>query len=211
VITESGTLPVDTTLFDIRDLTGHVNEICDTGITSIPDFLRKSARKQLLDELHAMSQEEAPAVVGPYDVRQKYNFSTTFAKQSLYVGVAKVLQEHLNAIFKNHPKKLLSKPLEFNDLAAHRYPPGGGISPHRDGLKYLNIIAVLVLEGEGRFCLCDDRDGTNPREIGNAPGDLLLMRASGFNKQDVQPFHFVDQISAPRTSFALRHKRPMQK
>ena len=68
-------------------------------------------------------------------------------------------------------------------------------------------MCVFVLEGMGRFCLCDDRDGKNSRAVRNDPGDLILMRAPGFAGADIQPFHFVDRIVRRRTSFALRQKK----
>ncbi|MFT5849620.1 MAG: hypothetical protein ACI9H6_000433 [Patiriisocius sp.] len=192
-------------LFSNRHLLGHCQEILQTGITCIPSFLTKETRKNLLTELSSTPLEDAKPLVGPHNIKQSYTFTTDFDEQGTFCAVRDVLQTQLNGTAKD----LLSEPLSFTDLVTQTYTPPCpvGISPHRDGLKYLNIVAVFILEGSGRFCMCDDREGSNPREIQNEPGDLLLMRAPGFGGGDIQPFHFVNEIKTKRTSFALRHTR----
>ena len=91
---------------------------------------------------------------------------------------------------------------------AERYAPGSrGITPHRDHLRYGGLVALVILSGDGRFCLCRDRCGSNAREIAAGPGDALLMRAPGLAGSSDRPFHFLDQITKERLSFGLRWDR----
>jgi len=195
-------------LFNNRTLVGHIAEMKQEGITCVPHFLHEQTRIGMLQELDSAHLHTAAPEVGAYKIKQDYQYTGDFAADSLFISVQKALQTQLNISCESALPGCLSVPLEFTDLLAHRYRPTDlGISPHRDGLKYLNIIAVFVLEGQGRFGMCDDREGTNTREVRNEPGDLLLMRAPGFCGENIQPFHFVDQIVTQRTSFALRHNR----
>lgn len=62
-----------------------------------------------------------------------------------------------------------------------------------------------MLGGAGRFLICGDRSGSGAREIPFAPGDLLLMRAPGFQGRGDRPFHAVRDITAGRYILGLRH------
>lgn len=189
-------------------LVDHLEEVRVHGIASIPEFLTKEVCMTLLSELGSCTLTEAEAETGPFRIKQSYLYTTSFTSTSHFIGLAKALEQQLNSTCATHFPTYLSTPLHFTDLVVQRYQPCPvGISPHRDGLKYLNLIALFVLEGKGKFCLCDDRDGSNPREVFNEPGTLLLMRAPGFLGEKVQPFHFVGDIETQRTTFALRHSK----
>ena len=98
--------------------------------------------------------------------------------------------------------------LLFNDLMLQRYSVGEvGITPHRDRTGYRNLVCLFVLEGQGRFYVCNDRQGRGAREIPHAPGDVLLMRAPGFQRSAERPFHFVRDIQSPRYVFGLRQEQ----
>jgi hypothetical protein len=93
----------------------------------------------------------------------------------------------------------------FNDAVAQRYAPTRcGISPHRDHLRYVNLVANLVISGSGRFYICDDRAATNAREIPGPDGSLLLMRAPGFDESRHRPFHMLGEVARERLILGLR-------
>jgi alkylated DNA repair dioxygenase AlkB len=164
-------------------------------------------RHELLAELETLTFSEQPERFGAYNVFQRFSAIETFDATSACARFASHTAHTLNDWFQSGTYDVLAQPLVFTDLVANRYPPGEmGISPHRDGKSFINIIAVAVLEGKGRFCFCDDRDGTNPREVIHQPGDIILMRGVGFNGRNFQPFHFVDQITARRTTFGMRQR-----
>ncbi len=174
---------------------------------SLPNALTAQTRELLLAELEQSVLEEQPREYGKYATKQSFSAVSSFAPESKFLKVKELLQNHLAKKFGAVRPCPLVKELKFTDLVVQRYPAGPvGISPHRDGKGYINLIAVFVLEGEGRFCFCDDREGTDPRAIVHEPGDLILMRGAGFLGSDIQPFHFVDKITKRRTTFALRQR-----
>lgn len=93
----------------------------------------------------------------------------------------------------------------FNDLVIQHYPETDcGISPHRDHVKYVKLIANLAIEGHGRFYICPDRTGADAREIPAAPGDAILMRGPGYRGRTDRPFHAVGAVESPRLVLGLR-------
>ncbi len=95
--------------------------------------------------------------------------------------------------------------LPLNDLVLQRYPPGArGITPHRDHVRYVGLVVIVQMSGDGRFGLCADRSGTGARVLDAGPGDGILMRAPGFGGSKHRPFHFLDGITAERYSLGIR-------
>ena len=98
--------------------------------------------------------------------------------------------------------------LALNDLVLQRYPPGArGITPHRDHVRYVGLVAIVQLSGDGRFGLCADRGGADSRVLEAGPGDGILMRAPGFGSVKHRPFHFLDGITVERYSLGMRCDR----
>lgn len=101
-----------------------------------------------------------------------------------------------------------SSPLDLNACVLQRYQRGSiGITPHRDGLRFVNLVCIFVIAGRGRFYICADRAGNAPREISAPPGNVILMRAPGFLAAGERPFHYVADIQDTRLTFALRQTR----
>ena len=88
-----------------------------------------------------------------------------------------------------------------------KYEKGSiGITPHRDGLRYKNMICNFNINGRGRFFICSDRSGKDSKEVDFPPGNLLLMRAPGFFGGNKRPFHYVTDISETRYVLGLRQR-----
>jgi hypothetical protein len=168
-------------------------------------ILRDAARQRLLEEARTLPFIAAPAIVKPYGVRQRYAAVTAFPRGSGFRSLWEAFQELLDDRLARLPARPFATSLCFNGSALHRYPPGPlGISPHRDSARSVNLIAIFVLEGRGRFFICRDRDGRDAVDLPNASGDLILLRAPGFMGADVRRFHGVAEIAEQRTTFALR-------
>lgn len=177
------------------------------GIVSIPGVLEQNTRDILLRKLSMRQPQKAEAEVGPHRVKQCYDYFDNLLTDTSFQTLASDLTHIIERWTKRNPG-FFSQPVQFTDLMAQRYEPGPfGISPHRDGLRYINLVALFVLKGQAEFCLCDSRSGANPVSIENEPGSLLLMRAPGFCGEDFQPFHFVGKISSQRISLGLRQLR----
>ena len=98
--------------------------------------------------------------------------------------------------------------LPLNDLVLQRYPPGArGITPHRDHVRYVGLVVIVQMSGDGRFGLCADRSGAGARVLDAGPGDGILMRAPGFGGAKDRPFHFLDGITVERYSLGMRSDR----
>lgn len=190
--------------FKAIDVPRSISEMVRIGVVSVPDFLTDTTRKSLLHNLSTYEFEKEPEEKGEFRVQQHFSARTEFFPGGRIWNFAKELDGYLGQVF----EETLSTSLSFTNLMAIRYQPGlVGISSHRDGKSFINIVAVLVLEGDARFCVCSDRYGNNACEIENPPGSLLLMRAPGFLGEDVQPFHFVDHVRSTRTTLAFRQKK----
>ncbi len=81
----------------------------------------------------------------------------------------------------------------------------------RDSARYINVACLFTLPGDARLYLCSDRAGLDKREIDNAPGTVVFLRALGFLGSDGRPFHTITEICVPRVSFGLRQLREAAK
>ena len=185
-----------------------VQSIDKDGAVSISNFLNDEIRLSLLKELKKYRLRKQPEVYGRYDVKQAFSSVEEFRRDSLFLQVKNEVEEFLREKFETCIPYPLDGLLQFTDIVVQRYPSGlGGISAHRDGKSFLNLVVVMVIEGTGRFCLCDDREMSNIRVVPNEAGSLILMRAVGFLGKDIQPFHFVHHITKKRTILALRQMK----
>ena len=172
--------------------------------------LTDAYRAWLLDEARAAPFREARPVVGRGErlVRQRMGVHDGFGPDSRFRDLAR----HYQAVWDTWLSSVAARPFEcplvFNDLMLQVYEPGEtGITPHMDRTSYRNLICLFVLEGRGRFGVCEDRSGNGARIIAHEPGDVVLTRAPGFRHSDRRPFHFLDRITERRYVFGLRHER----
>lgn len=183
-----------------------LQELTQYGATSFP-LLSERARLRLLDKARLCHFTPEEVVVPPYNVRQEVSSCSEFPDDSDLWRFRDMLQGFLLQHFSREAlcSDLFQTPLFFNDLTIRKYEKRScGITPHRDSAKLVNLIAIVNLEGEARFCVCDDREGTNTREIDHRSGMVLLLRAPGFLWTDFRPFHFVGEVTQERYTFALR-------
>lgn len=140
------------------------------------------------------------------EVTQDFELTMEIAPDHPLRGLAAALTELTLAALARLEPDPLPQGLVYNDLIVQRYPAGSsGISPHRDHVRYVGLVALLTFSGDAVFHLCEDRAGKNPRRYGMAPGGITLMRAPGFAGSDHRPFHTVTGIRLPRLSLGLRH------
>ena len=123
--------------------------------------------------VEALSLRTARPVVGAGEriVRQDFEVCTEIPETSPLRSLA----ESLERLMVDSLDRLASSPLalrlRFNDLIVQRYRAGSsGISPHRDHVRYVGLVLVVVLAGDGRFCVCEDRSGTGARGRGRPRG-----------------------------------------
>src|SRR5919199_2279512 len=200
-------------LFVLSDLgSGEIlEELSSVGATSV-SILDEDFRMALLKEAEGYHYRPEDETVGSGDrlVRQEVSSFENFSAESRYV----LLRDSFQELLERSLAKLESCPFEtalgFNSMVLQRYEKGSiGITAHRDGSSFINLVCVFVINGRGRFYLCSDRSGRDAREVDASPGNVIVMRAPGlFSSEDNRPFHYVTGIRETRYTFGLRQNAP---
>ena len=190
-----------------------LEELLSVGATSIW-LLEENFRVALLEEAEDYDYQPEDEIVGSGDsvVRQQVSSFDVFPDHSGYVLLKESFQDLLEQRMAQLEAYPLETSLDFNSMVLQRYEEGSlGITPHRDGLSYVNLVCVFIIGGRGRFYVCSDRSGRDAKEIDASPGNVIFMRAPGlFEAEDNRPFHYVSQIEEPRYTFGLRQKKEPQ-
>jgi hypothetical protein len=190
-----------------------LEELSSMGATSV-SLLEEDIRLALLKEAQGYDYEPEDEVVGSGDrvVRQQVSSFDGFPEHSDYVLLRDSFQGLLEQRLAELEAYPFETPLGFNSMVLQRYEEGSlGITPHKDGLSYINLVCVFVIGGWGSFYVCSDRSGKDAIEIDASPGNVILMRAPGlFGARDNRPFHYVTKIEETRYTFGLRQKKELQ-
>ena len=163
---------------------------------------------ELVESCGRLAFRDASPVLGKpgHEVYQDLELTTDIPQDSPLLAMAKRLETELQEALDRLVPASLDYPFVINDFIVQRYSPGRqGITPHRDHIRYRGLVAIIVLSGEGKFWVCDDREGGNARAIPETPGSLLLMRAPDFAGRSDRPFHALSDITETRYSFGMRH------
>ena len=116
-----------------------------------------------------------------------------------------LMKETVESFFHEVDPYLFTNTLDFNEMSLQCYPVGGGISPHVDGKKFQNLIALIIIGGKGSLYTCDDRAGKNPVPVDCSPGRLVLLPARNFLQEYPDtPFHFLKNVTSKRYVIGLR-------
>jgi hypothetical protein len=193
---------------DMLNLEPLFRQMEERGAVSHP-LLAEDFRQALLEEAGGYTYQPEEEVVGSGErtVRQQMGTLETFPAGSRYLLLRDAFQELMDRSLAALPVYPFQSTLTFNSLSLQKYEPGSiGITPHLDSLRYINLICLFVIGGQGRFFVCTDRSGRDSIEIDAAPGNLILMRAPGFMGSQARPFHYVTEIPETRYSFGLRQK-----
>lgn len=197
---------------DKFDIYAVIDELAREGATSVP-ILSEDFRLALHKEAESYPYTPEAEVVGTGNkiVRQQLAGFSDFPPDGQYSR----LKDAFQTLLDNHLTALKSYPfatkLNLNAMAMNKYESGSiGITPHRDRLKYINLVCIFNIAGRGRFYLCDDRTGSNAREIDSSTGSVILMKAPGFMNSQ-RPFHYVTDIQSTRYTFGLRQQAAISK
>ena len=192
------------------DTASILKDLSSLGATSIR-LLDEDFRVALLKEAQDYTYEPEDEIVGSGGrvVRQQLSSFEDFPEDSAYILLKNSFQDLLEERFAWLGTYPFEMALGFNSMVLQRYEEGSiGITPHRDGLSYINLVCVFVIGGQGSFYVCSDRSGNDSIEIDASPGNVIFMRAPGFlGSEDNRPFHYVTDIREPRYTFGLRQKR----
>ncbi|QYO63081.1 hypothetical protein [Leptolyngbya sp. 7M] len=172
-------------------------------------MLTESARQALQQAAEGFDYEPEVKTIGTGDriVRTDYSACNQFPEVGLYPEFKQAFQSLMDQACARLDDYPFSTPLQFTELVLQRYAPGQlGITPHRDSLRAINLIALVNLSGQAEFYRCDDRQGTNAVLLDTNPGHVIFLRAPGFLNTSVRPFHFLTNIRSIRYSLGLRQR-----
>ncbi len=189
------------------DLAASLERLRDEDAVSLP-FLGDKARQALVEQARHLAYRRARPTIGEGEraVRQDFELCMSITPGSPFHALAADLERQVARALDRLAAPPLPAPPPFNDLIVQRYAPGShGITPHRDHLRYRDLVAIVNLAGQARFFLCADRSGRNGREVPIPPGSLLLMRAPGFDGRGDRPFHMLSEVTETRIALGLRH------
>jgi hypothetical protein len=191
------------------DIGGILQELSSLGATSLR-ILDERFRMALLEEAESYVYEPEDEIVGSGDrvVRQQLSSFSDFPDGSRYPLLRNSFQKLIERCLVGLEPYPFQTALNFDSAVLQRYDEGSlGITPHRDGLSFVNLVCVFAIGGRGRFYVCPDRSGRDATEIDASPGNVILMRAPGlFGTEDDRPFHYVTDIRETRYTFGLRQK-----
>jgi hypothetical protein len=171
-------------------------------------LLAPADRSTLVEATEGLAYRAARPVIGVGEraVRQDFELCMSIPPGSPFHALGAALERAVAGALARLSPPPLTAPPRFNDLIVQRYRPGSlGITPHRDHVRYRQLVAIVTLAGQARFFLCPDRSGANAREVPIPPGSLLLMRAPGFAGRDDRPFHMLSEVTETRIALGLRH------
>ena len=183
-----------------------LEQLIREGGVSFP-LITETYRKKLLIEAKSLKYIERPKVVGKGLVHEDLEVAEIFPDESVLAEFKQKFEEILYWKLSHTPLSPFQNAINFNEMRVqHYYPDSIGITTHRDGASYHNLIAILVLEGKSKFALAENRAGDNPRYLDATPGTIILMRAPGFLGSSYRPFHFVTDIHTDRYILGMGQK-----
>ncbi len=191
--------------FDIEKI---VEDIERNGATSLK-ILKEDFRESLLEEAGKYDYKKGEEIVGKGDraVMQQMGSFENFPEGSLYFALRDSFQSLFYERLTDSTIRPFETPLSFNSMVLQRYDKDSiGITPHRDHMKYVNLVSIFNIGGRGRFYVCRDRKGNNSRELDASPGNAIILRAPGFLSGE-RPFHYVTDIQQARYTFGLRQRK----
>mgnify|MGYP001610667942 FL=1 len=185
-------------------------EVANVGAASVSIFNDVCCR-QLLAEVEARKYAFTPEVreqgnIGAW-VYQEVETFVDFPADSEFVLLKDIFEACLSEYAESFSLYPFSFAPVFNAITLARYTAGSiGITPHRDPLRYKNLICIFILGGKGRFFLCADRSGQDAQEIDASAGRVIFLRCPGFMGINKRPFHVLTDIEETRYSFILRQE-----
>ena len=192
--------------FDIAEI---LEDIRSIGAASAV-ILNEDFRRSLLKEAKSYDYRPEDEIVGSGDrvVRQQVESFENFRGESKYILLKRLFQRLMEGVLRELDEYPFDTPLNFNSMVLQKYRRGSlGITPHRDGLKFINLVCIFIIDGGGKFFVCADRSGRGTREIYTCPGRVVFLRAPGFMGSGERPFHFVTEIRETRYAFGLRQMK----
>jgi len=146
------------------------------GATSVK-VLNENFRQSLLNEAKNYTYNPEDKVVGSGDkvVKQDMGTFEDFRPESNYFLLIKSFQYLLDQSLHELSFYPFENPLLFNATVLQKYEKGSiGITPHRDSLRYINLVCIFIISGQGKFFVCSNRLGSDAVELDATVGIIYF-------------------------------------
>lgn len=164
----------------------------------------KHLRTELLAECD-YDMEQAPSIKNIHqNFSQKRVFRNPELIMSLKEKIEKEIQKEIYEKFALTPARSLN--FELPNLQKYEYIKTDNkfaIPPHVDYKACVEVIAVLLLEGDSQFYVAKDRECNGERFIDAQPFDIILMRGYGFQGLEERPIHYIKKIEEGKVRVSL--------
>ncbi len=190
-------------LFNPEKIANELYNPKNIGVLSIPNFLWLSTKNSLLEELSSVEYKKADYQRGK--AFQDFYFFNPKEEMRM-LPLISLLKISYASLYNSLAEKSNFQSALSRDILIQKYKKDSrGISPHIDDLKYKNLISILVIEGNGEFYVCKNREKEHSTRIENPPGSLILMRAPRSPKEkELRQMHYLENISSERTIITFR-------
>ncbi|MDP3768786.1 MAG: hypothetical protein Q8S13_12290 [Dehalococcoidia bacterium] len=187
---------------------GALGEVADCGGATIAEALATEAQQKLREAAGDAPFERAPERVGQVEQDVEV-FSLGPGTRPLPRLQPIVSLTDAYVAFVREQTPWLAD-FEATHIDVQRYGRSSrGITPHRDGRRFVKLISVFALGDPAELTLCRDRQGTPVRRFRLTSGALFLLRAPGFDGRDEPgPLHAVSgPMGELRYSIGIRMER----
>lgn len=188
-----------------------MSDLLSFGVTVLHLKGDRKSFEQLRTELLAecdYDMERAPVIK---DIHQNFSQKRIFKNIELIIKLKeKIEEEILQEVYEKFsfvPSGGLT--FELPNLQKYEYidtDSAFAIPPHVDYKACVEVIAVLLLEGDSQFYVAEDRECNGERYVDAKPLDIILMRGYGFQGIEKRPVHYIKKIQEGkvRTSLGFR-------
>ncbi|MCH8945508.1 MAG: hypothetical protein IIA85_01130 [Nanoarchaeota archaeon] len=202
---------IDAERISIDFVVSELYDLSKIGALSIPGVLSSKARENIVKGAKSAIKLfwKAPRVEGPViqEMETLYIEDTDVRDlERSFVDSIKQFKREYGEIYRQISKKAGFLVDSFNSVGIHYYPYNSqGITPHRDYTRDRDLISIFVLQGQAKFCVCEDRNKKGSINLDSSSGSLILLRAARNDlEQSYRPFHYVEPIERERFSLIVR-------
>ena len=177
-------------VLDDVDMAAICGQLLATGVTSFR-ILDGNFRESLVHEATCYRYKPEEEIVGSENrtVRQQLESFKNFPGESQFILLKNSFQALVDRGLADLPVYPFETRLRFSSLVLQKYRKGSvGITPHRDRLRYVNLVCVFNIGGRGRFYVCSDRSGSDAREVDASPVVLFSSGRRDFWAQGTESF-----------------------
>jgi len=136
------------------------------------------------------------------EVYQDFKQKSKFVNYILFDTLRERLEENMNNLFE------LENKIKFDCVILQEYEyieneNKYAMPPHRDQKGFVNLVIVLLVEGESNFYIAKDKSGLDEKYIDAKVGDLIVMRGYDFMNIKERPIHYVGKIQKGKRRVTL--------